>query len=196
MLAAEAARSPNATALAPTGTGRGLVELWFRIARWEWTSVAMVPADRGGSVRALAVSMAEAGKSVDATPVTAIAMATLDAFSARTLGELQRVAAREGMRTPARTATLETAARVVGVGEDDEPSAGSEVAPRANLALPSGGRVIVAIPSVLDEPLGLAVTQQASVVLVAIRLGKTPLADARGTIELIGRDRVSGCVLV
>jgi hypothetical protein len=56
--------------------------------------------------------------------------------------------------------------------------------------------VVVAIQPVLVEPLGAAIAQAADTVLLCIRLGKTRVADARRTVELIGQERVAGAFLV
>ena len=58
------------------------------------------------------------------------------------------------------------------------------------------GRVIVAIPPVVTEPLGIAVTDAADAVVLCIERGRTRSPSARRTIEMIGRDRIVGCVLV
>jgi hypothetical protein len=62
--------------------------------------------------------------------------------------------------------------------------------------LEPSGRVIAAIQPVVVEPLGLAVTEAADAVVLCIELGHTGLAAARRTIELVGRDRIVGCVTV
>lgn len=61
---------------------------------------------------------------------------------------------------------------------------------------PSRGRVIVAIPPVLTEPLGIAVTEAADAVVVCIERGRTRMQSVQRTIDMIGRDRIVGCVLV
>ncbi|HSN13091.1 MAG TPA: hypothetical protein VLT61_00565 [Anaeromyxobacteraceae bacterium] len=58
------------------------------------------------------------------------------------------------------------------------------------------GRLVIAISSVITEPLGLGATAAADAVIVCIEQGRTRLADARRTIELVGRDRIAGCYLV
>jgi hypothetical protein len=60
----------------------------------------------------------------------------------------------------------------------------------------SSGRVIVAIPSVVTEPLGVAVTDAADAVVLCVEKGRTRTPSALRTIEMIGRDRIIGCVLV
>jgi hypothetical protein len=57
-------------------------------------------------------------------------------------------------------------------------------------------RLVVAIPAVTVEPLGLAVTREADVVVIAVERGRSRLADVARTVALVGRDRIAGCVLV
>ena len=58
------------------------------------------------------------------------------------------------------------------------------------------GKVIAAIQPVVVEPLGLALTDASDAVVVCIRVGRTRLASARRTIQLIGRDRIAGALLL
>jgi hypothetical protein len=91
---------------------------------------------------------------------------------------------------------------LVMAGPIDYASAGRIV---ASVAEPHGGRsdpgahvgrLIVAIPPVVAEPLGIAVTDAADAVLICIEKGRTRMPSARRTIDMIGRDRIIGCVLV
>jgi hypothetical protein len=59
-----------------------------------------------------------------------------------------------------------------------------------------GGAVIVAMEPVVKNPLGMAVALAVDAILVTIELGVTDLASARRTIELLGRDRLLGCVVI
>jgi hypothetical protein len=61
---------------------------------------------------------------------------------------------------------------------------------------PRAGRVIISIEPIVVEPLGVAVVQAADTAVVCVELGRTGLAAARRTVELIGRERVAGCFLV
>jgi hypothetical protein len=65
-------------------------------------------------------------------------------------------------------------------------------------ALPGASplEVIVAIHPVTTEPLGLAVVQSADAVILCLELGRTRIDEANVAIDLIGRDRIAGCVLV
>jgi hypothetical protein len=56
-------------------------------------------------------------------------------------------------------------------------------------------QLVVAIPDVLLQPLGVAVAREADAVVVCIELGRSSLAGAQRTIELIGRDRIAGCLV-
>jgi hypothetical protein len=58
------------------------------------------------------------------------------------------------------------------------------------------GRAIIAVQSVLIEPLSLAVTREADASVLCIEKGRTRQAAVRRTVELIGRDRIAGCVLI
>ena len=60
----------------------------------------------------------------------------------------------------------------------------------------TSGKVIVAVQPVVVEPLGLAVTRTADAVVLCIEKGRSRLASVRRTIELIGRDRIRGCIFV
>ena len=60
---------------------------------------------------------------------------------------------------------------------------------------PPSSRVIVAVPPVLTEPLALAVTDAADAVALFVRKGGTRLDAANRTIQLVGRERIIGCVL-
>jgi hypothetical protein len=89
---------------------------------------------------------------------------------------------------------------LVMAGSIDYASAGRFVAAVAgNSGQDAGGppssRVIVAVPSVISEPLALAVTDAADAVALYVRKGSTRLKAASRTIELVGRDRIVGCVL-
>lgn len=69
------------------------------------------------------------------------------------------------------------------------------LAERARRASAGPDRVVLAIPAVVTEPLGVAVTRAADLVVVAVERGRTRLADVERTVELVGRDKIAGCVL-
>jgi len=57
-------------------------------------------------------------------------------------------------------------------------------------------RLIISIPAVIQEPLGLAATLEADAVVITVRMRRTKLPNARRTIELVGREREAGCYLM
>ena len=58
------------------------------------------------------------------------------------------------------------------------------------------GPVIIAIDSVIQNPLVLPVALAADAVLLCVKLGQTDLADARHSIALIGHDRLIGTAVL
>ena len=58
------------------------------------------------------------------------------------------------------------------------------------------GQVIVAIGPVVAQPLAIAVARAADAVILCVEVGKTRIASARRTIDLIGADRFVGCLML
>jgi hypothetical protein len=58
------------------------------------------------------------------------------------------------------------------------------------------GRLLIAIPPVVVEPLGLAVTEVADAVVLCVSRGESRLRDAERTIELVGRERIVGALIL
>jgi hypothetical protein len=58
------------------------------------------------------------------------------------------------------------------------------------------GQVIVAVQPVITEPLGVAIAQAADLAVVCVEMGRSSASSVRRTVELLGRDRIAGCVLV
>jgi hypothetical protein len=178
----------------PIPCERTYQELWLGLARRAWRVVVLVPADPGGSADAVARALAAVGDRLSDLPVTAVTVGSLEYESALALADLQR-------RTPGRdpppswrAPRVEAAAATAGV----EPDGAAAARPRggAALAIPTAARVLVAIPAVVSEPLGLAVAHGADAVVVCVERGKARLADVRRTVELVGRDRIAGCFLL
>lgn len=69
----------------------------------------------------------------------------------------------------------------------------SRAAPGENPS--SAPKVVISVPPVAIEPLGLAVVGAADAVILSITQGVTRVADVERTLTLVGRDRVVGCVL-
>ncbi len=192
---------PKGRARRNGGSHRQFEELWFTLARRRWNSIVLVPADPGGSAAGIGKSLAEIGTRLSEIPVTAISVSSLEYESALALVDLQQYVNRERRTSLDRTPTINvTGTEVSGAAADAAPN-GSE-APRAVASPPDPlaplptARLIIAIPAVVSEPLGLAATQSADAIVLTIELGRTRLADARRTIELVGRDRIAGCFLV
>ena len=184
-------------AVYPSGKGasdggppsREVQELWFALARSPWTSVVVVPADVGASSAKIATSLAEVGRRLRETPVTAIVAESLDYDTARALADLEQHVDRQRQRA------LDVNASVVETPVGDE-SAPANVNRSGQLVVASVAQVIVAVQSVVEQPLGIAIAQAADAVVLCIEMGRTRFSAARRTIELIGRERIAGCYLV
>ncbi len=57
-------------------------------------------------------------------------------------------------------------------------------------------RIVISIESVLSNPLGVGIARAADAVLLCVRKRQTKLDAARRTIELIGRERFIGSVVL
>jgi hypothetical protein len=67
----------------------------------------------------------------------------------------------------------------------DRPAARSSASPL---------EVVVALPPVSSAPLGLAVAQAVDAVVLCFELGRTTIEAAQETMDLVGRERIMGCV--
>jgi hypothetical protein len=85
-------------------------------------------------------------------------------------------------------------------GALDPDSAGKLVASVAPEAPGRSGakaeRVVLALPPLSSEPLGVTVAQGVDAVVLVLCAGRTELAAAQQTIDLVGRERIAGCLLV
>lgn len=169
-------------------------ELWFALAQRDWTSVVLVPADPDGSAATLGKSLADIGTRLSEIPVTSIAVTSVGYDSAFALADLQQHIERE-RRAAADRRVINVTPRAAANGAAVDDAADGEVRADA-LALVPTARLVIAIPAVVKEPLGLAATQMADAVVLTVGIGRTRLADARRTIELIGRERIAGCFVV
>ena len=57
-------------------------------------------------------------------------------------------------------------------------------------------QLIVAIPPVVLQPLGVAVARAADTVVLCLAVGQTSLEHVRHTIDLVGRERIRGAMVV
>lgn len=179
---------------------RDVQELWFTLARRRWSSLVLVPADEGLSVANLATQLADIGGRLRDTPVTAVIADAIDSESARMLADLQ-ARVQEDHSGPARSDVVESHIVVPRLGTrlpQDAQAADGAAADGARETMPIGpaAQLVVAIQPVVVEPLGVAIAQAADTVILCLELGKTRLAAARRTIELIGPERVAGAFLV
>jgi len=172
-------------------------ELWLSLARRKWTSLVVVPADPETSSADVAKQLAEVGKELIEDPVTAITVSRLGYDSARALSDLQQYVdrTRQAADRPAWNGSTDGTIVDVG-GRPADPEGHVPVSPNQALATATAARLVISIPSVVNEPLGLAVAQFADAVVLTFHLGKTRLSEARRTIDLIGRERIIGCFIV
>lgn len=182
---------------------RDVQHLWLSLARRRWSSLVLVPVDPDFSAAAIATSLADVGSRLRDSPVTAILADSMDYESARILADLQLRARdeREVPLPPPPRAHEPVEVEVVGYpaqAAPEHPGAASGAAGAVHEArlVRSSGQVVVAIQPVMVEPLGVAIAHAADAVVLCIQVGKTQLASARRTVDLIGADRVTGAFLV
>jgi hypothetical protein len=166
MKAVHVAQSEHSSANEPLEPSVGpppkeIQELWFLLAKRGWQSLAIVPADLGGSARAVAKSLADVGKLLQER-------VTVFAFS--------------------HALDYGSAARMIPAVSPSTAGGPRPVEPAV--------KVIFALQPVVREPLGAAMAAGADTVVICVELGRTRAAAARRTIELIGRERVAGCIIV
>lgn len=188
---------------ASAGDEREYQELWFSLARQDWGSLVLVPSGPGGSTARLARALAEVGKRLVDTPVTAVVVDRLEYGTAVALAGLPRFVDRKRLGPEGRWPTVEAGSAPAAVAAEPQPAPVEELtelpAPGDEaeaVVVSSAARLIIAIPPVITEPLGLATTSGADLVMICVELGRTRLEDARRTLQLIGRERVSGCLLL
>lgn len=160
---------------------RELQELWFATRRREWKSLVVVPASPGTSVLQIAQALGEVGGAIRMSPVQVVNAEGMDLDRIALLvmdlsGADQQPAAKSAVWTSA-------------------PEGAGREAQTARSA-PQSRATIVAIEAVAENPLILPLALAADAVLLCVEMGRTRLADARHTIELIGRDRIIGTVLL
>jgi hypothetical protein len=59
-----------------------------------------------------------------------------------------------------------------------------------------GERVIVPVDPIADHPAAIAILRASSAALLLVRLGESELATAHSTIEIVGKERLLGSVVV
>jgi hypothetical protein len=172
-------------------------QLWFALARSAWSSVVLVPVDPAGSADEAARSLADVGKRLSSGPVTAVTARTLEYGTAVALADLPKFVDHKHLLPASHWPTVEVSATLAEAPRARETKEGSVEAPDGQaLAVSSEARLIISIPAVVSQPLGLATAQAADLVVLCVEVGQTRLSDARRTMELIGRERIAGCFLV
>jgi len=171
----------------PTGGKRGLPsrelqELWFATRRREWKSLVVVPASPGASILHIARALGEVGGAIRMSPVQVINAEGMDLDQIATLVLDLSVEV-----APEVKAEVNGSAWTLGSGGWDAPGGRGAPAERAT---------IIAIEAVAENPLNLPLALAVDAVLLCVEIGRTRLDDARHTIELIGRDRFVGTVLL
>jgi hypothetical protein len=148
-----------------------LQELWFATLRRPWSRLALVPAAPETSVLALAHALAAVGGVGRSQP--------------------PRVLEAIGLGL----------AEIAEVVRDLEAEAQRAAAPSASWSLSSpgadgGSRVIVALDSIVANPLATAVALSCDAVVLCLEYGVSDLRSAERTIEQIGRERFVGSLLL
>lgn len=84
------------------------------------------------------------------------------------------------------------------VGDLHDPATASLVASQlaGGRAASPEAQVIVALPPVITDPLGVAIAHAADLVVLCVEMGRTRTQDVQGSLDRIGRDRVSGAILL
>jgi hypothetical protein len=175
------------------GALREYQELWFALAKRDWMSIVLVPVDPGASAADVGKSLADVGTRLGEVPVTAISLSSMGYESAFALADMQQHMLRERREVSeplARRPVVTVPSSVVSTTPIEPGVTTVALAP-----LPIA-RVVITIPPVVSEPLGLACTQRADAVVLVIQMARSKMKDARRTIRLVGRDRIAGCFVV
>jgi hypothetical protein len=154
-----------------------LQELWFACRRHEWRSLAVVSTVPRSSTFPIVQALGEVADLLHAGTV--------------------RVRCAEAVELP------DIAYLVMEMsGRNPSPVLGPAAPRIPRSALPpqdpAGGEqlLIVAVDSVVSAPMVLPVVLAADAVLLCVELGVTDLGAARHSVELIGRERIIGTVVV
>lgn len=164
---------------------RDVQELWFTLAHHSWSSLTIVPADPGTPHCGIAESLADFARLLGGPRVTAIVARELDYRQAATITAVVNGAHRRSVGS------------FGSEGEREEVDVRTvAVRPREPLPPSAPDRVVVEVPALAVHPVGAAIAHASDLVVLTIEIGKTKLANVRSTVDLVGRERVAGCVLV
>jgi hypothetical protein len=121
----------------------------------------------------------------------------------RKLSSLVLVPAHPGGSAVPAARAIARAARIQGAtglqvieAEGLRPGKAADIVRDMNAALEASGTVVVAVDSVLANPVSLEVAVAAREVVLCVALGSTDLASARRTIDLVGRERFVGSIVL
>jgi hypothetical protein len=155
---------------------KDLQELWFATRRRDWTSLAVTPAHAGGSAMPVAEALRQMSQLIK-RPARLVQADNLDLTDVATLVT--------SMSMPRSSAWSSTVARSTSasLGQSSMEHGGDEL-------------LIVAVEPVVVNPLVLPLVLATDAVLLVMEQGKTDLASAQHTIDLIGREKLLGCVLL
>jgi hypothetical protein len=196
----------------PDSDARQYQHLWFSLASRSWSSLVLVPADGDGSADEVALRLAEVGKQLSRGPVTAITVSSLAYDTATALADLPNYLERARPEPSTAWSPIEMPPSSLGdsAGTQEPTSTGTAEVERTRdgqslMKVPTmdegqadlaGPRLIISIPPVVTQPLGLATARNADLVVVCVEAGRTRIARARWTLDLVGRERVAGCFLI
>lgn len=212
-MATDGNRSNGEVPRTRVGSRNEYLELWINLARREWHSLVVIPADGSGSTAEVARALAEVGQRLSFGPVTALTLSSLEYGSALALADLQQHIQRERNGSAKPVAPIDPdvgepapAPRARPAGPPPSPPPGAangDPAADANgarkpdaLMLVPPARLIISVPPVISEPLGLTASAEADAVLLAVRMNHSRMAEVRRTIQMVGRERIAGCFLV
>lgn len=148
-----------------------LQELWFILQRKPWKSLVLVPGHAEGSSLPIAAALAEIGRMNRGRSVVLVNAEQLDlSRTAQVIADLD---------APPSTSWSSGGGGGSAMGADQ-----------------AGRKVLVALEPVVRNPLGMAIAMAADAVVLCIELGRSDIASAKRTLELIGREKVLGTVLL
>ena len=190
-------------------TSLELQELWFAMLRRRaWSSLVVVPAHAGGSAASLARGLAAVAERQLRRRVAFITpgqVSSLDEWPVHrtrreSIGQRGAVDFEAVITPPDHHLALAARGDATAGRSPVEP-----LVPTSALGPALGDRterpgataqVIVALEPVVSNPLGIAIALAADAALLCVTLGETPVVSARRTVEMIGRERFLGCVVV
>lgn len=163
---------------------RELQELWFATRRREWRSLVVVPASPGSSALHIAQALGEVGGAIRMSPVHVVNAEGMDLDGIATL-VLDIGMEEPELKKPEPKGSVWTSG-----------SGGWDASGPVGRGAPATRATIIAIGAVAENPLILPLALAADAVLLCVEIGRTRMEDARHTVELIGRDRIIGTVLL